>query len=207
MFDPMVRRLIDPPLDRAGVWLAGRGVGANQMTLAGLAVGLAAVPALALGHYVIALVLILLNRTMDGLDGAIARQGRAPGPDGGFGGYLDIVCDMAFYAAVPVGFAIADSAANALPACVLLASFVCTAASFLGRAVLAAQHGEADSGARGRKSFFHSAGLIEGSETVAAFVAFSLLPGNFPVLAWVFAGLCFWTAATRVWWNFQEVQP
>lgn len=207
MFDPMVRRLIDPLLDRAGIWLAGWGIGANQMTLAGLAVGLAAVPALALGHYVIALALILLNRTMDGLDGAIARQGGATGPISGFGGYLDIVCDMAFYAAVPMGFAMADTVVNALPACVLLASFVCTAASFLGRAALAAQHGEADGGTRGRKSFFHSAGLIEGSETVAAFVIFCLFPGDFPGLAWVFAGLCFWTAAARVWVSRQEVQP
>ena len=105
-----------------------------------------------------------------------------------FGGYLDIMCDMAFYAAVPVGFALA-SPVNALSAALLLASFVCTAASFLGRAVLAAQRGEADDGRRGRKSFFHAAGLIEGSETIAAFVLFCLFPGAFPWLAGLFAAL------------------
>lgn len=193
MFDPVLRRLIDPPLNRAGAWLAGQGLSANGTSLAGLAVGLLAVPALAHGRYDLALLAILLNRLIDGLDGPIARQGSPTA----FGGYLDIMCDMAFYAAVPVGFALA-SPVNALSAAFLLASFVCTGASFLGRAVLAAQLGEANDGRRGRKSFFHAAGLIEGSETIAAFVLFCLFPGAFPWLAGLFAGLCFWTAAARV---------
>ncbi len=193
MFDPVLRRLLDPPLDRVGAWLAGKGVSANGASLTGLAIGLLAVPALAHGRYDLALLAILLNRLIDGMDGPIARRGR-PGP---FGGYLDIMCDMAFYAAVPLGFALA-SPANAVAAAVLLASFVCTAASFLGRAVLAAQIGETDDGKRGRKSFFHAAGLIEGSETIAAFGLFCLFPGAFPWLAGLFAALCFWTAAARV---------
>jgi phosphatidylglycerophosphate synthase len=193
MLDPVLRRLIDPPLRRAGIWLAGQGVSANGASLAGLAVGLLAVPALAYGRYDLALLAIVLNRLIDGLDGAIARQ-RTPTP---FGGYLDIMCDMAFYAAVPVGFALA-SPANAIWAAVLLASFVCTGASFLGRAVLAAERGEIDDGKRGHKSFFYAAGLIEGTETIAAFVLFCLFPGAFPWLAGAFAGLCVWTAAARV---------
>lgn len=193
MFDPVLRRLIDPPLNRIGTWLAGKGVSANGASLAGLAVGLLAVPALAHGRYDLALLAILLNRLIDGLDGPIARLGRPTT----FGGYLDIMCDMAFYAAVPLGFALA-SPVNAVPSAVLLASFVCTGASFLGRAVLATQIGEADDGKRGRKSFFHAAGLIEGSETIAAFALFCLFPGAFPWLAGLFAALCFWTAVARV---------
>ena len=114
-----------------------------------------------------------------------------------FGGYLDIVCDMAFYAAVPFGFALA-SPDNALWAALLLASFVCTASSFLGRAVMAAQRGEADAGARGRKSFFYAAGIIEGSETILAFVLFCLFPAAFPWMAGLLAVLCLWTAAARL---------
>jgi phosphatidylglycerophosphate synthase len=193
MLDPLLRRLIDPPLERAGAWLAGRGLTANQATLAGLAIGLTTVPLLAGGLYTAALLVVLLNRLLDGLDGAIARQGELTP----FGGYLDIVCDIAFYAAVPLGFALA-APGNAVWAAVLLASFMCTGASFLGRAIMAAQQQEDDGGARGRKSFFHSAGLIEGSETVLAFVLFCLFPANFPWLAAMFALLCFWTAAHRV---------
>ena len=136
---------------------------ANAFSLAGLAIGLTVIPLLAWGRYDMALLVILLNRLIDGLDGAIARsRGTTP-----FGGYLDIMCDMGFYAAVPLGFALARPD-NALWAAVLLASFVCTASSFLGRAVLAAQRGEPDDGARGRKSFFrrlmkntHGATVVE----------------------------------------------
>ena len=105
--------------------------------------------------------------------------------------------DMVFYAAVPLGFALATPA-NAPWAALLLASFVCTAASFLGRAVMAAESGEADDGARGQKSFFYAAGIIEGAETILAFVLFCLFPAAFAWLAGLFAALCFWTAAARV---------
>lgn len=193
MLDPVLRRWIDPPLDRAGAWLAARGVSANSLTLVGLAVGLTSVPLLAAGRYEAALAAILLNRLLDGIDGAVARQGSPTR----FGGYLDIVCDMAFYAAVPVGFALAQPA-NAVWAALLLGSFVCTCASFLGRAVLAAQRGEVDEGRRGTKSFVHAAGLMEGTETIMAFVLFCLLPDAFPWLAGIFALLCVWTAGARV---------
>ena len=197
MLDPLLRRWIGPPLDRAGAWLAGRGITANAVSVTGLAVGLGAVPLLAFGHYGVALLMILLNRLLDGLDGAVARHGRPTA----LGGYLDIVCDMTFYAAVPLGFALAQPD-NAVWAALLLAAFVCTCASFLGRAVLAAGRGERDPGTRGRKSFFHSAGLMEGTETILAFVFFCLLPGMFPWLAGAVAALCFWTAAARVFETF-----
>ena len=193
MLDPLLRRWIDPSLNRAGAWLARRDMSANAFSVAGLAVGLTVIPLLAWGRYDMALLVILLNRLIDGLDGAIARhKGTTP-----FGGYLDIMCDMAFYAAVPIGFALAQPG-NALWAALLLASFVCTASSFLGRAVLAAQRGEPDEGGRGLKSFFHAAGIVEGTETIIAFVLFCLFPAAFPWLAGVFAGLCFWTAIARV---------
>jgi phosphatidylglycerophosphate synthase len=196
MFDARLRRRLDPLLDRLGRSLAARGANANSISLVGLAVGLTAVPLLAHGFYGPALATILLNRLIDGLDGAIARCQRLTP----FGGYLDIVCDMAFYAAVPMGFALAN-AANALWAALLLASFVCTASSFLGRAIVAEQVGERPH----RKSFFHAPGLVEGSETIMAFVAFCLLPAWFPWLAGVFAGLCLVTAAARVFDAYRMV--
>jgi phosphatidylglycerophosphate synthase len=193
MLDPLLRRLIDPPLGRVGAWLARRGLTANQATTGGLVLGLTAVPLLAAGFYGTALIVVLLNRLLDGIDGAIARQGQVTP----FGGYLDIVCDIVFYAAVPLGFALAASG-NAVWATLLLASFMCTGASFLGRAIMAAQRQENDDGARGRKSFFHSAGLVEGTETVVAFALFCIFPSSFPWLAGILALLCFWTAAQRV---------
>ena len=193
MLDPLLRRWIDPPLDRAGGWLAARGASADAVTVTGLAAGLVALPLLAFEQYGMALAAIALNRLLDGLDGAVARHTRSSP----YGGYLDIFCDMVFYAAVPFGFALARPD-NAIWAALLLASFVCTCASFLGRAVLATGRGEGDTGRRGRKSFFHAAGLMEGTETLLAFVLFCLLPDLFPWLAGLVAALCFWTAVARV---------
>ena len=42
------------------------------------------------------------------------------------GAFLDITLDFLFYASIPLAFAVADPAANALPAAVLLAAFIGT---------------------------------------------------------------------------------
>ncbi len=192
MLDPFVRRLIDPPLDRVGAWLARRGVGANTLTATGLVVGLLAVPLLATQHYLWALAAILANRLLDGLDGAVARRTALTD----FGGYFDIVADMVFYAATVLGFALAEPA-NAIWAALLLTGFMGTGASFLAWAAVAAKRGETTD-VRGRKSIYYSAGIVEGTETVLFFVAMCLWPATFAWLAAIFAALCLWTTAARL---------
>lgn len=192
MFDARLRRLIDPPLDRAAMWLTARGARADAMTLGGFAVGLLAVPLIAAEHYGLGLAAILLNRLADGLDGAIARR---HGPTD-LGGFLDIVCDFLFYAAVPFAFALARPE-NALPAAFLIFAFVGTGSSFLAYAIIAAKRG-VETRARGRKTIFYLGGMTEGGETVALFVAMCLFPAAFPWLAWIFGVLCWVTTATRI---------
>ncbi len=192
MLDARARRLIDPPLDQMGATLARRGLTADGLTLAGLAVGLLAAVTIALGAPGWALVPLLASRLLDGLDGAVAR---ATAPTD-FGGYLDIWSDFVFYGAVPFGFAVLDPA-NALAAAFLLLSFYVNGTSFLGFAAQAAKQGM-ETRAQGRKSLYYSAGLLEGTETIAVFVAFCMFPGWFAPLAWVFGALCLLTAAARV---------
>lgn len=191
MLDAKLRPLIDPPLNRAGAVLARLGVTANGLTFTGLALGLGGAGAIALGHIGWGLALILANRLCDGLDGAVAR---ARGPSD-LGGYFDIVADFAFYVAIPLGFGVM-AAANTLPALVLVASFVLTGVSFLAFAVIAAKRG-AETQAHGKKSFFYSTGLAEGTETIAVFIAMCLFPAWFGVLAYTYAGLCALTVVQR----------
>ena len=191
MFDAKLRPLIDPPLNRLGAWLARMGVSANLVTALGLAVGLSGSFAIAFSQHSLGLALILLNRLFDGLDGAVAR---ANGPSD-LGGYFDIVADFAFYVSVPLGFGIADPA-HALPALVLVAAFVLTGTSFLAYAVIAAKRGE-ETVAHGAKSFFYSTGLAEGTETILFFIAMTLFPAWFAVLAYIFAALCVLTVVQR----------
>ena len=191
MFDSRLRPLIDPTLNRLGAALAGVGVTANQLTVAGAVFGVLAGVAIALGHPLVGLALILVNRLLDGLDGAVARATRPTD----FGGYLDIVCDYVFYLAVPVGFGFATSQ-NLPYALVLGATFTLTAVSFLAYATLAAKRG-VETTAHGAKSFFYSTGLAEGAETILAFVLMCLLPSWFPLIATVFAALCVLTVIQR----------
>ena len=191
MLDAKIRPLIDPPLNAVGRALAGAGVSANALTFTGLAIGLGGAAAIAFGHIGWGLALILANRILDGLDGAVARV-RGPSD---IGGYFDIVADFAFYVSVPVGFGIL-SAANTLPALVLVASFVLTGVSFLAFAVIAGKRG-ATTQAHGRKSFFYSTGLAEGTETIAVFIAMSLWPAWFAPLAYGYAALCVLTLFQR----------
>lgn len=198
MLDAALRRMIDPPLDAAGRRLARAGVAANTMTIAGFAVGAAAVPALATGRHDIALAAILLNRLADGLDGAIAR---AAGPSD-LGGYLDIVLDFLFYSAVIFGVALGRPD-QAVWAAFLIFSFVGTGTSFLAYAIIAAKRG-VTTATRGRKSIFYLGGLAEGSETIAALVLICLFPDAFPWIAGVFGAMCWITTAGRIWQAVQS---
>ena len=185
---PLQRRVLRAPARR----LADLGVTADQITLAGFVLGALSLPALAYGMYGVALLLICLNRIMDGLDGAVARL---TGPTDR-GAFLDIALDFLFYALVPIGFALADPAQNALPAAVLVASFVGTGSSFLAFAAIAGKRGMTTD-AYPSKGIYYLGGLTEGAETIALLVAMCLFPSLFPALAYVFAAGCALTTVTR----------
>lgn len=190
MFDARLRKLIDPPLNRIAALMVRSGIGANTVTLAGAALVIPLFYALLAQNWLLALALLLANRVLDGLDGAVARL-RGPSA---WGGYLDSLCDYLFYIAVPLGFAFA-SPANELSALILTASFTLTAVSFLALAAIMAGR---DLG-HGAKAFTYSSGLMEGGETIAFFVAMCLFPALFPQLALLFAVLCGVTVLQRLW--------
>lgn len=192
MLDAKLRPLIDPSLDRAGKLLAEAGGRADQITVAGFAIGVLAAIAIAYGYFILGLILIVANRIADGLDGAVARATRPTHR----GAFLDIALDFTFYAAIPLAFAMNNPAVG-LPAAFLIASFLANGAAFLAFAIVAAKL-DLETTAQGVKSFFYVAGLAEGSETIAVFVAFCLWPDAFSILAVSFAILCWISAGARV---------
>ena len=193
MLDRTLLRIARPPLQRCARWLAAVGVGADTVTLVGFAFGVAAMVAIALAEPLLGLAGIALSRLADGLDGELARATRPTDR----GAFLDITLDFLFYAGVPLAFALADPAANALPAAVLLAAFIGTGSSFLAFAVLAERRGLKSTGFPS-KGFFYLGGLTEGTETIACFALMCLVPQHFAWWAYGFAGLCALTIATRL---------
>jgi phosphatidylglycerophosphate synthase len=187
-------RLLRPAMDGAARRLVAGGVGADAVTWAGFGLGIVGAVSIALKQPFLGLGLLLSSRLCDGLDGAVARLTRPTDR----GAFLDITLDFLFYASVPLAFAIADPAANALAAAVLLAAFIGTGSSFLAFAALAAKRGMT-SVAYPNKGIYYLGGLTEAGETLLCFAAMCLWPSMFALLAYTFAVLCLLTLATRVW--------
>jgi phosphatidylglycerophosphate synthase len=201
MLDRAVTALLRPALTAIAQALARAGIGANGITLLGFALGAGAALAIALQGFVPGAALILASRLCDGLDGAVARQTQATDA----GGFLDITLDFLFYASIPLAFALARPADNALPAAVLLTAFMGTSSSFLAYAAFAAKRGLSNL-VWPDKSLYFLGGLTEATETLGVFMAMCVWPQHFAALAYGFALLCAITTATRIWWGWRSFQ-
>jgi phosphatidylglycerophosphate synthase len=193
MLDAAAIRFLKPALQSVAQRLVAKGVGADALTLVGSAVGWCAALAISLQWFVLGLVLILCSRLLDGLDGTVARLTQPTDR----GAFLDITLDMLFYASIPLAFALAQPAANALPAAVLLAAFMGTSASFLAFAALAEKRG-LQSSDYPQKGIYYAGGLTEASETLMCFALMCLWPQHFAWWAHGFAILCVLTIASRL---------
>ena len=193
MIDASIRLLIDPLLARAGRPLAAIGISADAVTIVGCLLGLTAAVAASFGQFYIALALLIANRIADGLDGAVARATQRTDR----GAFLDIVLDFFVYATVPLGFAAWNPDSNALPAAFLLASFVANGSAFLAFSIMAERRGMVTT-RQGQKSIYYLAGIAEGFETIAFMIAFCMFPSSFPILAIIFASLCWISAVGRL---------
>jgi phosphatidylglycerophosphate synthase len=202
MFDRQLLALTKPMVDHVARRLFALGITANQVSLTGFVFGIVAALLIAHGDIMLAVAPLLLNRLLDGVDGALARLSTATDR----GAFLDITLDFLFYAAVPLAFGFCDPTRNALAAAVLLASFIGTGVSFLAYAIMAEKRGD-KSTAYPSKSFYYLGGLTEGFETVACFIAMCLWPQHFAVIAYVYAAMCCVTTLTRLaagWQAFGE---
>lgn len=200
MLDKFSIKLIRAPLASAASLLSRKGITANQTTLFGFAVGCLALPALALQEYNWALLFIVINRVCDGLDGALARIHGITDA----GGFLDISLDFLFYSLIPFGFVIANPEQNAVAGAFLIFSFIGTGSSFLAFAVMAGKRG-IENPVYQNKSLYYMSGLTEGTETIACFVLFCLLPQHFALIACIYGIACWFTTFTRIWAGYKTL--
>jgi phosphatidylglycerophosphate synthase len=193
MLDGWARKHIDPLVRPAASVAARAGVSANAITVTACIVGFMAAAAIASGWFAAGLILILASRFGDVLDGAVALlRGKTD-----LGGYLDIVLDFAFYGAVPMGFVLADPAANAVAGAALILSFYINGSSFLAYAIMAERR-RLETDTRGSKSLYFTTGLAEATETIIAFALACVFPDWFPIIAWAFAAMTLYTALARI---------
>lgn len=164
----------------------------------GLLLTLAAAAAAAQRLTALAVVLWLLGRVADGLDGLVARsRGRASD----VGGLVDMVFDVIGYAAIPLGIAVgADDRAVWIATSVLLATFYVnvTTWAYLS-SILEKRSLVADRTAR-PTSVEMPRGLVEGTETIVFFVVALSLPDAAATIWWIMTAAVAVTAAERVRW-------
>ena len=182
MFDRQVRRLLSPALDAAGGRLADAGVRPLAVTGAGWVAGVGACVAAGFGQWTLALVLWLLNRLLDGLDGPVARRRGATE----LGGFLDIVADFSIYAGFVLAVAIAVPEAR-VAAVALLTAYYVSGTAFLALSSLIERRSRTGAVEVGdERSLRFVGGLAEGTETVIVYVLFCLFPPYAALIAWVF---------------------
>ena len=191
MLDSALRARYARPMDATASRLAGAGVTPGALTALGLVVGIGACVAAALSQWPLALVLFLINRGLDGLDGAVARAG---GGGSDLGGLLDFMADFVVYGGFVVGVAVAEPDARVACAA-LLATYLLNNVALLSFASLVEkrrlQFGD-------ERSLRFTPGLTEGTETILAYVAFCLIPSRAEIVAWAFAAMVLITVAQRL---------
>lgn len=200
MLDRPVRRLLAPALDAVGGRLAAAGVRPLAVTGAGWVAGVGACVAVGFGQWTLGLVLWLVNRLLDGLDGPVARRRGATD----LGGFLDIVADFSIYAGFVLAVAVAVPDAR-VAALALLTAYYVSGTAFLALSSLIERRSSDGTGSeRGGgdvgdgRSLRFVGGLAEGTETVIVYVLFCLFPTYAAIIAWVFTAAVAVTAAQRI---------
>ena len=167
------------------------------MTILGFIFGLFVCILVYFQFYLLALVLFMLNRFCDGLDGTMARL-TIPTP---LGGYLDIVFDFTIYSGFVLAFGLSNSNYTII-SMVLLFLYIGTGTTFLAQAALQTQldktHHNLELNQELPKSFYYSSGLIEGTETTIFMILCLLLPNFYIFISIIFGILCLITFISRV---------
>ena len=198
MFDQKTLPIIKPLLEKCVDFLVRIGANANTLTVIGFIFGMMACLMLYLGLPLVGLVFFLVNRVMDGLDGALARRKGM----NDFGAFLDILLDFIVYSAIPFTFALRNPA-DAQAAAFLIFSFIGTGSSFLAFAIFAVKAEMKENVPHLKKSFLYLGGLVEGTETLVALSLCFVFPGWFFWIALVFGALCWLTTAQRIYYAYK----
>ncbi len=179
MLDAVLRRRLEAPLQRLSGVLDVPVITPDRLSLLGLATGLASAVGAALGWWLPALVLWLLSRGLDGLDGPLARRrGRASEA----GGFLDVTADFLVYGAGVVGVAVGTG--TPYPFLAVLLAYYVNGTAFLAFSSAAERTGQQiDDG----RTFSFVGGLAEGAETIMVHTLWLLVPAWAPAVAVVWA--------------------
>lgn len=196
MLDRMSRAVLERPLGRLVRVLDRPAVTPDRLTVLGLVLGLGGAALAAVALWWAALLLWLVSRLADGLDGPLARRRRSRGAaaSGEAGGFLDITADFAVYGAFVVGVAIGWGG-SLLPFLAVLLAYYLNGAAFLAFSSIAERTGRRLEDGR---SLSFIGGLAEGTETILVHSLWCLAPVYAGPIAWVWAAVVGASAVQRM---------
>jgi len=179
--------MLDRPLARL---FAPLSAGTAARVPAGLAVavallaGVGAFAAILMHRYPAALPLLVVNRLCDWL--VPAANARAM--------FLKCILNALFWGALAFAFGLADPA-HEIAASFLVLALGFSNASYLAFGMIAARQSAPNDA---KHAILFPGGLIENTETFAAFALACVMPGSFGIVAYVLGILCFATAGSRI---------
>lgn len=190
MLDRPLRAVIAGPLEAIAAAVDRPGITPDRLTVLGLVLGVGSGIAAALQLWIVALVLWLVSRVADGLDGTLARRRRRHALERGeaavpshAGGFLDITADFVVYGTTVVGVAFGAAAqfhAPWWPFLLVLLAYYVNGTAFLAFSSIAERAGRTlDDG----RSLSFLGRIAEGTETIAVHALWLILP----FLAWQIA--------------------
>lgn len=205
----MIDRLLRPVKDyliRPIATRLGASFSPTAVSLVGFGLGIATALLVIMDHLVLAFIFWILNRFLDGLDGAIARE---TGRQTDFGGYMDILLDFTIYAALPLAFAVRIGSSTVLIiACILIGVFYVNAASWMYLSILIEKNmalGEsADAMVPEFTSVTMPTGIVEGAETILLFSLFFLFADTVGVLFLITAAATCTGIIQRIVWAWRR---
>lgn len=188
MFDPYVRPLIQAQFVTLAKKIAPSGLSANAITFFAFLTAFFIFAAAGTGLYWLAGILFLVNRALDGLDGAVARLDNETSA---FGHIFDRFSDVFVLGGSALIFAITQNGA-ALAATFLIFCLLLDVVSAFGLEILRGTDED-----KKNTGFFFIDKLVGNTETLIAFALMFFMPAYFPVIAVLYGVALLLTVAGR----------
>ncbi len=168
------------------------GLAPNQLSIGGLLLAILAAVFTANGWIWWALIIWWLGRLLDGTDGIYARK---TGQSSDLGAYLDILCDMAAYSIMVVGFYFLYPDLTVYWLVIIILYTLCIT-STLTLGIIEEKRALTPRDNRGLRM---GAGLAEAGETGISYSLFLLLPSIIQWLVWIWIAILTITIISRTW--------
>lgn len=196
MIDNKFRMWLAPNSNKIISFYRWIGITPNKVTFLSLVLSFCAAYTCFLGLNLITILLWWIGRFFDGTDGILARETNQATS---FGAYLDILCDMASYSVIIIGFFYRFSLFSHLWVIIFFLYILCiTSALSLGHLQEKLLLNINDN--RGLKL---GVGLIEGGETGVAYSLFLLFPGHLKIMLYIWILLLLITILARTFFAYR----